>query len=349
MLKRLSPREQIDLLTAEWEPRFREAFMESVREITSRITLRVIVERLEKGDIEGALDALNIERAAFGKVAELVPQAFNAGGNSLITNFPAVRDPSGHRAVLRFDVRDPVAEEWVRQHSATLVQGLTDEGIASARATIETGMAEGKGPRAIATDLVGRVNRVTGSREGGTVGLTEAQARQLANARAQLLSGDPEQMRAFMDRKLRDRRFDRTIEKAIRESRSIDKAMADRMLTSLSNRMLKFRADVIARTETMEAIEASQHEGYRQTMDRLGLNPVTDVEKEWIATSGTRTRDTHMLLHGQKVTGLDTPFVSASGALLRHPGDRTLGAPASELINCRCHPVYRLRFEQAQR
>lgn len=349
MLRRLSEKEQIGILLDTYTLSIRQAFLEAVADIRDRVTLRVIVERLERGDIAGAIDALNIEGAAFSGLAMQVQQAFNAGGVAIVSGMPQVRFPDGHRAVLRFDVRDPEAEAWVREHSATLVQGLTGEMRNSARATIETGMVAGKGPKAIATDLAGRVNRVTGKREGGSIGLTEAQTRQLANARSQLLSGDPAQLRAFMERKLSDKRFDRTIERAIREGRAIDKPLAERMLTALSNRTLKFRADVIARTETMEAIEASRHEGYRQTMARLGLNAATDVEKEWIATSGDRTRDTHQALHGQKVEGLETPFRSFSGALMRFPGDRALGAPASELIKCRCHPIYRLRFERAIR
>jgi hypothetical protein len=349
MLKRLSEKEQISILLDTYSVAIRQAFLDAIADIRSRITLGLIVERLERGDIAGAIDALNIEGAAFSELAMQVQQAFNAGGVAIVSGMPQVRFPDGHRAVLRFDVRDPEAEAWVRNHSATLVRGLTQEALASSRTTIETGMAEGRGPRSIATDLAGKKNRITGKREGGSIGLTEAQARQLANARSQLLSGDPAQLRAFMERNLRDKRFDRTIEKAIRESKALDKATADRMLTALSNRMLKFRADVIARTETMEAIEASRHEGYRQTMARLGLNAGTDIEKEWIATSGDRTRDTHQALHGQKVQGLETPFRSFSGALMRFPGDRTLGAPGSELINCRCHPIYRLRFERATR
>lgn len=349
MLKRLTPREQIEQLIADWEPQYRKAFLDAIADIVSRITLGLIVERLERGDVQGAIDALNIERAAFGGLAATIQQAFNAGGIAIVSNIPAIKDPEGHRAVLRFDVRDPAAEEWVRQHSATLVQGLTDEALAASRAVIETGLVEGRGPRSIATDLAGRVSRVTGKREGGAVGLTEAQVRQIAKARSQLASGDPAQLQAFMERSLRDKRFDRTIAKAIREERPIDKATIDRMLTALTNKTLQFRATIIARTETMEAVESSQHEGYRQTMARLGLNLATDIEKEWRATSGERTRDTHMALHGQKVEGLDTPFQSFSGALLRYPGDRSLGAPASELIGCRCHPVYRLRFDRALR
>lgn len=349
MLKKLTQRELIENLTADWQPRFRAAFIESINEIVSQITLALVIERLERGDVPGAIDALNIERAAFGNLAIVTADAFNAGGIAVVGGMPNLRQPDGAKAVLRFDVRDPAAEAWVREHSATLITGLTDEARESARVTIEGGMSEGQGPRQIARSLAGSVNRATGRREGGQIGLTSAQVRQWQKARSQLISGDPAQLGAFMDRNLRDKRLDRTIRKAINAGKSLDAATAGKMLNRLSANMLRYRATVIARTETMEAMESSQHEAYRQTMARLGLNPATDVEKEWRATSGERTRDTHMALHGQTVTGLETPFVSFSGARLRYPGDRSLGAPASELVQCRCHPIYRLRFERALR
>lgn len=360
MLKRLTPREQIEILTSEWEPRYRSAFLEAVAEIVSRITLRLLVERLERGDVQGAIDALTIERAAFGSLANIVPQALNAGGVAIVGNLPRIKDPEGNRAVLRFDLRDPAAEAWAREHSATLVQGLTDEAQATARQTIDAGLSQGRGPRAIATDLAGRVNRVTGRRTGGVLGLTRQQAAAVAKARSELISGD---LAGYLARGPRDKQFDAMAKRAAtvgwaqvaaEHSKRTGKpvtadALIERVTGRYSDKLLVVRANAIARTETMEAMETAQHEAYRQTVDRLGLDPVTDVEKGWRATSGDRTRDTHMALHGQVVTGLDTPFLSFSGAQMRYPGDRSLGAPASEIVQCRCHPNYRLRFDRAVR
>ncbi len=75
-------------------------------------------------------------------------------------------------------------------------------------------------PRTTALDLVGRVNRATGQREGGFVGLTTKQAQWVLNAEAQLRNLDP----AYFQRELRDKRFDRRIMKAIREGKPLSAA-----------------------------------------------------------------------------------------------------------------------------
>ena len=60
----------------------------------------------------------------------------------------------------------------------------------------------------------------------------------------------------------------------------------------------------------------------------MGL-PVT---KQWSA-AGQNTRDTHAELDGT-VMAVDEPFVSSSGAEMMYPGEP--GAPAAEVVNCRC-------------
>ena len=42
-----------------------KAFFQGIDAIKSQITLRVVVERLEKGDIAGAIDAIQLDRDAF--------------------------------------------------------------------------------------------------------------------------------------------------------------------------------------------------------------------------------------------------------------------------------------------
>ena len=56
------------------------------------------------------------------------------------------------------------------------------------------------------------------------------------------------------------------------------------------------------------------------------------VTKQWSA-AGQNTRDTHAELDGT-VIGVDEPFVSSSGAEMMYPGEA--GAPAAEVVNCRC-------------
>ena len=55
----------IDQLTELWEPRLRDAFLESIDGVTDRVTLKQITALLERGDIDGLLDYLRINRLSF--------------------------------------------------------------------------------------------------------------------------------------------------------------------------------------------------------------------------------------------------------------------------------------------
>jgi hypothetical protein len=54
-----------------------------------------------------------------------------------------------------------------------------------------------------------------------------------------------------------------------------------------------------------------------------------------------------MALNATEVTGMDAPFMSPSGAMMRFPGDTSMGAGAGEIINCRCDVEYNFNFAEA--
>ncbi|WP_287139141.1 hypothetical protein [Mesorhizobium sp.] len=64
MLKRLSPRDRFEQLVSTYEPMLRTAFIEAIDDIRSNIVLRRVVERLERGDVNGAIAAMNLDEAA---------------------------------------------------------------------------------------------------------------------------------------------------------------------------------------------------------------------------------------------------------------------------------------------
>lgn len=91
------------------------------------------------------------------------------------------------------------------------------------------------------------------------------------------------------------------------------------------------RAERIARTEIITASRAGQYFGDGQS----GLV----VGKKWMSAKQERTRPGHRAADGQ-VVAFDEPFLVAnkSGQLepLLFPGDTSLGASASNVIQCRC-------------
>lgn len=93
------------------------------------------------------------------------------------------------------------------------------------------------------------------------------------------------------------------------------------------------RATRVARTEVISASNLGSIEGARAT----GL----PLDKIWLATRDSRTRETHSGADGQKVA-MDELF-NVGGSLMDFPGDYSNNADVSELVNCRCTTIYRVR------
>jgi hypothetical protein len=245
--------------------------------------------------------------------------------------------------VVRFDSRNVRAEEWLRSHSSQLVTRVIEEQRTSIAQALDAGLRAGQNPNRTALDVVGRMNRVTGRREGGLLGLTGPQSEFVASARSELTTGDPASLRNYLTRSRRDKRFDRAVMKAINGGKALDAATIDQIVGLYSDRLLQLRGEMLARTETLTSIHAAKHEGFRQGLEKTNYPPEA-VTRVWRAAGDSKVRHTHAAMSGQIVTGLVTPFVSPSGAMLRYPGDTGLGAGADEVIGCRCDDDYRIDF-----
>jgi hypothetical protein len=103
----------------------------------------------------------------------------------------------------------------------------------------------------------------------------------------------------------------------------------DSVLSTTGSERWPNRATVIARTETMGALNGGRSEAFRIVAEQ---EPDIVWERLWLATDDTRTRETHQDADGQRV-GLDQPF-NVGGFSLAFPGDPT--GPAQEVIQCRC-------------
>ncbi len=337
MARRPSQQRLFRELAAKYGQEVADAFSAAIRDLTRNAEVQRVIAALERGDINGAMEALHIDRAAFQPLEAKLTEAFVAGGQGAVASMPAAVSIG-----FRFDSGNQRAAEIIRATAGRLITGLVENEINEARTFLADGMARGAGPRAVALDLVGRISRVTGERTGGVLGLSGPQRNAVEAARGELNGSDRAGLRAYLTRGRRDRRFDRAVEKAIRQGTKLDPKIADSALQAYSRRLLLLRGEVIARTEGLPAIRAAKHEAYQQLIDS-GRVAENDIVRVWSAADDARVRDTHASMSGQEVAGLSRPFRSPSGALFRYPGDQSLGAPASEIVACRCDESIALR------
>jgi len=327
---------RFDSLISSWELKIRQAFLSSIYSIRDGAQIDLIEKLMKRGDIEGAIRAVGLDPTKFRVFDSTVAKAYESGGWHTSSHLPKLREPSGHKIEIVFDVRNVSAEAWLRDHSSNAIKEIVNDQRTMIRDALRDGMEAGENPRTVALDLVGKINKTTGRREGGLIGLTSSQEKWVREYAKEVAAGDS---KALL-RKLRDKRFDPAIKRAIKNDSPIPAKQQEAMVRAYKNRALKYRADTIARTEAMASLHEAQNEAMKQAIEK-GQVDLATVKKVWHSAGDGRVRDTHAALNGKSVS-FNSSFVSPSGARLKFPGDPS--APAAEIINCRCWSDIKIDF-----
>lgn len=321
-------------LLKQYDGEIEEAFLAAVRDKAASINLTALAEAIEARDINRALSIAGITRADLYPFDASINSAYVAGGQTIPEAAPAFAIRFG------FDGRATRAEQWARVHVGGLVTDIVDDQIEVLRETIGQQIADGVAPRKAAIDIAGRSMR--GGRQGGFIGLSRPQAGYLANARRELEALDAN----YFTRTLRDKRFDGIVRKAIAAGKALSIADIDRIAGRYSDRMLKHRADTIARTESITALRAGRREGMQQAIE-AGAVRADRVKRTWDSSGDARVRADHRAMDGQEVNGMDAPYTLPDGSRMLFPGDTSLGAPASQTIACRCYEALEVDWLRA--
>ena len=302
------------------ETRIANAFSASIRSVTDEVTIGLLRDALARGDVQGALEVIDLEPAAFEPLRNIIVQTYADAG---------AQATEGLRGV-RWNSASPRAEDYARNRIGTEITRITDDSLQAIRNHIADGYAFGRTPNRMALDLVGRIGP-SGRREGGVVGLSSQQEAWVRNMRT-ALENDPASALRFTRR---DRRFD----SLLRRSERLTPEQIDNVLTAYSNRLLLSRGRTIAVTERGAAINQGRVDAYKNAADKYGL-PYSAIVKTWVHTGrAVFDRPTHQQANGQTVQGADTPFVIGRIAM-QHPQDPF--APPGEVVNCRCEIKLRL-------
>ena len=293
-----------------------------------------VVDAMERakaspGEMEDVL--LLLEQGRFHEAVELAAQA---GGIRIADAIAAAYVTAGRKTnerveyefaavadielTIGFDQSHDRAVTYMQNDRLRLITEFTDQMRDATREALTDGIRRGLNPLAQARQFR------------DSIGLTGAQERSVHKFREALDDADSRPSDA-LSRDLRDRRFDPSIRRAADTNVPLTAAHKDKMLQRYRERLLKFRSNMIARTEALRATHAGIHEAFMQAVDSGHLY-ADEIEREWDATRDTRTRRDHSAAHGQK-RGLNEDFL-VGGSLLRFPGDPN--APARQVIQCRC-------------
>lgn len=327
----MTPKQKLDALIDLMAPEIRDAFLLAIQDVVDNAVLADVLKAIEAGDVERAFRALGFSDAAMRPLIAAIETAFETGGVLTGATFPKFLNTTNGRAVFRFDVRNSRAEAWLRDKSSSLITNIDSDIRGNVRDILFEGMKDGRNPRNVALDIIGRIDPQTGKRTGGVVGLTTSQESWVRNTRQKLITLDPR----YFNLQLRDKRFDRTVAEAIRIGKPLPQATVDKLIMRYRDNALRHRGEMIGRTEAVQSLNRAEWEATMQAVD-LGATKNSNVKRFWDSAGDSRVRFSHDRMDGQK-RGLDEPFVSpVSGARMMHPGDITLGAGAAEVVACRC-------------
>lgn len=324
-------------LTDQQERQLRRAFAEAIAGIKDNARISQLQAAIARNDLDSVLTILGMDRAVFAGLEGGLASSYQVGGEYAASQIGRVPVPDVGAVVFRFNARAPAAERWLSERSSRLVTEILDDQREVIRTMMARGVASGAGPRDTALSLVGRINPSTGRRLGGAVGLTSQQQGWVNSAADELASLDP----AYFNRALRDQRFDGMLRKAISDGVPLKQADIDRAIVQMQNRALRYRGEVIARTESINALRAGQFQAIEQAAELGEVDP-KDVTKTWRSAADGRERPEHGAAEGQEVPS-DQPF-NVGGDQLMFPGDTSLGASAGNTIQCRCRAEYNIDF-----
>lgn len=325
----------LEILAALKIPEIQKIFLEVMQDIVDNAILSEMIAAIESQDAERLFKATTFTPAALSPIIEAIEGVYKESAETVAAGTPKrIRTATG-LSVFRFDMRNPTVENDLKTNSSILVQRLTEEARQNVRNQLQAGMIAGDNPRTTALNIVGRIDPITKKRVGGIIGLTENQEGWVRNTERYLKDLDPR----YLKLGLRDKRFDSVFKKAMDEKKSLDAEKISKMVTRYKDNALKWRAENIARTETIQSLNRGEFASNMQLVDE-GLVEREQMKKYWDDVGDRRVRHTHRALalkYGQgKGIPIDEPFISPSGAKLMYPGDISLGAPVQEIAMCRC-------------
>lgn len=332
----ISQQRQIEDLIKQYGPQIAKAFLSAMAKARSAVDQKAVIAALDAKNLDGAVQLLRIDQSTMFELQEAIRSTFIGGGQAT-----EVALPIGIRGSFSFNGRHLRAEAWIANEGAALIQGIEADSMEMTRRVITAGLQEGQSSATIARQITGTLNRITGRREGGALGLTVQQADSILSGRAKLASGDRAAMQEYLQLKLRDRRYDAMVKRAIKDGKPVAPANLETIIKAHTSKALKYRGEMIAKNEAFSAQAAGRDEAYRQMLERPD---VADVTARWQHNLSQVPRLDHVAMDGTVISLKRGQVFQFPDVAMKHPHDPAGGAKHS--IGCRCIAVYRVKLER---
>jgi hypothetical protein len=299
--KRVTPddAEKLEQLASQFEPELQQAILDALA-YQRDIDIDQLTAALESGDAEAVTNLLHLDEysIAAGPVGKELAAATIAGAvltsHSIAVPMAEVR--------FTFDEHNPAVVNFMQRYQLALIRQINDNTKAGVRQVLNDSLIRGANPKQAAVD----VQQI--------IGLTDKQAQAVINFRRQLEAihttgaagwglgnkidrvngsqvfkpnenGNPQD--GIMRRRLRDFRYDRKLQGAVQSGKPLSQADIDKMVDAYSRKYLKYRAQTIARTESMRALNAGARQAWVQAIATGKVNQEL-VRRSWIVTHDER-------------------------------------------------------------
>ncbi|PWK07506.1 XkdF-like putative serine protease domain-containing protein [Tumebacillus permanentifrigoris] len=254
-------------------PELIKAFIDAVKKTQSDTVLEKVEAAFSTGDVKAVEASINwktltkeLERTVQPVLQKVAEQAARA-------EVPVTSKKIG--VEVAFKQTNPLAQRWASEKCGELIVQVTEETKQATRQIIEHAFEKGGHPRESAKLIVDHI------------GLTEADAKRVVEARTDLLNS------------------------------GATSEQADAKVEALSRDLLEQRAENIARTETINASNNGQNLLWEQAREDGYLDDNLFM-KEWIATPGDRTCPTCMAMNGKRAP-IDGEFANGLKCPTLHP------------------------------
>lgn len=308
-------------LAAKKETKLQAAFLDSVNNVKERFTEEYIQSKYEAGQQYQLFNemALAFDKASISYMLNDIDQGINEGGNIALWLIPTVAVLD---VLFRFDPLSVLTLDFLRNYRTSLIQSLTFNSMQAVRQTAQ------KSSQLTLQQISKNIR--------ATIGLDAKSEQALTNYRNMLTELDSGALR----RELRDKRFDGTIRRAIADKEPLTQQQIDNMSKRYGEKLLKHRAEGIARTESLRSISMGQYAGLDQMVASNAINS-SILRKFWQYTFDSRTRDVHRSVPSLNEGGvaLNASFQTELGPM-RFPRDPR--GTTANVIRCRCLLVVRV-------